>query len=224
MRRLSLFLLLLAAVPSGIAAAQGARPVVAVLPFENGGSYGQDRETFDALRLGLQALLVSELARHSGARLLEPDVVRSRGGRPEGTHVVDAATAAASGKALGATHVVLGAFTDHYGRFRVDARVVDVDGGRIVKVVSNDPKLVDRRELYAMVQSLSARVAEVLGLPAVSASSRSIPSEAVTAFSRGLLLLERGRPEDAGAAFRQALELAPELTEARAALGGSGGS
>jgi hypothetical protein len=118
--------------------------------------------------------------------------------------------------------VLLGAFTDHYGRFRVDARVVDVAAGRIVKVVSNDPDLVDRRELYAMIQSLAARVAEVLGLPAVPAATRSIPSEAVTAFSRGLLLSERGRPEEARAAFRQALELAPELAEARAALGGGG--
>lgn len=223
MRRLSLLLfLVLAAAPSGIAAAQEPRPVVAVLPFENGGSYGQDRETFDALRLGLQALLVSELARHAGARFLEPDVVRARGGRAEGTHVVDAATAAASGKALGASFVVLGAFTDHYGRFRVDARVVDVAAGRIVKVVSNDPGLVDRRELYAMLQSLAARVADVLELPAVPASTRSISTEAITAFSRGLLLKERGRSEEAGAAFREALELAPGLTEARAALGGSG--
>src|ERR1041385_9521608 len=53
------------------AAAQDRRPGIAVLPFENGGSYGKDKEDFDALRKGLAAMLISELAQNPGARLVD---------------------------------------------------------------------------------------------------------------------------------------------------------
>ena len=36
-----------------------ARPGIAVLPFDNGGSYGQDKENFDALQKGIAGMLIS---------------------------------------------------------------------------------------------------------------------------------------------------------------------
>ena len=219
MRRTLSILLLAASLPLGAAAAQGARPAIAVLPFENGGSYGQDREAFDALELGLQALLISELGRHPGLSVLERRRITSPP-RPagEGARAIDAATAASTGKALGARFVILGAFIDHYGRFRLDARVIDTESGRIVDVVSNDPALRDRRELYAMLQSLATRIAAALDVPAAAAAGRAVPTEAVNAFSRGLLHLQRGERAEAATAFERALQAAPELTEAREAL------
>ena len=44
---------------------------------------------------------------------------------------------------------------DFYGKFRINARVVDAETGQILKVVSNDdPKLQDRAQLSAIVQRL----------------------------------------------------------------------
>lgn len=219
MRRILSILLLAAMMPCATVAAQGARPAIAVLPFENGGSYGQDREAFDALELGLQALLISELARHPGLSVFERSRISSPP-RPagEGARAIDAATAASTGKALGARFVVLGAFIDHYGRFRLDARVIDTESGRIVDVVSNDPALRDRRELYAMLQSLATRIAAVLDVPAAPAAARTVPTDAINAYSRGLLHLQRGERAGAATAFERALQAAPELTEAREAL------
>src|SRR5436853_6809437 len=45
------------------------RPGIAVLPLDNGGSYGQDKENFDALQKGIAGLLISELAASPAARV-----------------------------------------------------------------------------------------------------------------------------------------------------------
>src|SRR5690606_3189843 len=201
------------------AAPAAAQSTIAVLPFENGGSYGQDKETFDALRLGLQAPVISELERAQGAQVLDRAAVARAPGLADGEdHVVDAATAATAGKAIGARHVVLGEFVDHYGRFRIDARIVDVNTGRIVDVVSNDPALRDRRDLHARVKSVAGGIAEVLELQATP-SDRNIPAEAITAFSKGLLFMSRGNRSEAAASYERALQVAPDFAEARAALG-----
>ena len=69
-RKISLLGVALAALAIPLAA-QDSRPGIAVLPFENGGSYGKDKEDFDALRKGIAATLIYELARNPGARLVE---------------------------------------------------------------------------------------------------------------------------------------------------------
>ena len=128
----------------------------AVLPFENTGSYGQDKEVFEALELGLAAMLAGALDRSPG---------RGRGpARPQLDEVMRQARASAGaaggcapraaqvGKATGARYAVTGSFADFYGKFRINARVVDAETGEILKVVSNDdPKLQDRAQLAAIV-------------------------------------------------------------------------
>ena len=58
----------LVAVATGSALAQDTRPGIAVLSFENGGSYGKEKEDFDALRKGIAAMLISELAQNKNVR------------------------------------------------------------------------------------------------------------------------------------------------------------
>ena len=54
------------------AAAQQSGPIViAVLPFEDRGSYGQDKEVFRALELGIPATLAAELSRHPRVRVAD---------------------------------------------------------------------------------------------------------------------------------------------------------
>src|SRR5437867_11481343 len=47
---------------------QDTRPGVAVMPFDNGGSYGQDRENFDALQEGIAGMLISGRGAKPAAR------------------------------------------------------------------------------------------------------------------------------------------------------------
>src|SRR5687768_1245335 len=151
----ALHLVALAAGVATPAVAQTGTVVIAVLPFEDRGSYGQDKEVFRALELGIPALLVAELGKHPGVRLADRGrvaaAVKAEGLGPDAR--VDAATAARVGTQAGARYAVTGNFADFYGKFRLDARVVDVGSGQILKVVSNnDPALQDRADLARIVQ------------------------------------------------------------------------
>src|SRR6266511_4207317 len=50
---------------------QDTRPGIAVFPFNNGGSYGQGKEDFDALERGIAGMMISELAQNPAARVVE---------------------------------------------------------------------------------------------------------------------------------------------------------
>lgn len=205
--------------------AQAGRPGVAVLPFENGGSYGRDAEDLEALRRGIAGILISELATRPAIRLVDRAETQrlldeqnlAASGR------VDAATAARVGRLVGARYMIAGTFLDLYGDFRIDARIIDVETGEIVNVVRSDPSLKDRRQLYAMIQSVAERIATEARFPAAGADAgtrpaRAIPTEAVTFYSRALLYEDRGDRAKATEFYQRALQLFPAFTEATEGL------
>jgi TolB-like protein len=205
--------------------AQEGRPVLVVLPFENTGSYGQDKEAFEALEVGLPEILTATLAAHPGARVVD----RSRLGpmlaqhKLGGARRIDAASATEVAKAAGARYAITGSFADFYGKFRINARVVDAQSGQILKVVSNDdPKLQDRAQLAAIVQTVAERIVSALALapypPDIAGRRRALPTEALTEFSRGLLYEDRGDRTKAADAYQRALTAAPDYGEVKAGL------
>ena len=205
------------------AVAQGGDARFAVLPFENTGSYGQDKEVFEALELGLAAMVTRALDRHPGANVVRraqlDEAMRKLDLGP--AQRVDAASAAQVGKAAGARYTITGSFADFYGKFRINARLVNAESGEIVKVVSNDdPKLQDRTQLAAIVQTVAEKIASAAGLPPYPAGSASpaIPADAITAYSRGLLHESRGERAKATEFYQSALTAFPQFEEAREAL------
>jgi len=205
--------------------AQAPAAVVAVLPFENGGSYGQDKENFEALEVGIPAILSGTLAAHPGLRGADAAAVRRAVEQKQlgGARRIDAGSATAVAQAAGARYVVTGSFADFYGKFRINARVVDARTGEILKVVSNDdPKLQDRAQLAAILQLVGERIVAALGLPPYppefTARRRAVPTEALTEYSRGLLFEERGDRAKAAQAYQRALSAYPEYPEARDGL------
>ena len=206
--------------------AQDARAGLAMLPFENAGSYGQDKEVFEALQMGIPAMLSSALSAHPGLRIAEA----SRVGQELATrHLrsgerLDATTAGQIGKAVGARYSVTGSFADFYGKFRINARVVDAETGQIVKVVSNDEaKLQDRAQLGVIIRTMSEKIVAAAGLPPYPADADGrragdMPTEALTEYSRGLLYESRGDKSKAADAYQHALSAYPEYPEAREAL------
>ena len=220
MRPTALRTLALVAFAVGPAAAQTRPVVIAILPFEDRGSYGQDKEVFRALALGIPATLVSELSDHPELRLADRNQVgqalQSQGLGPNAR--VDAATAAKVGKQVGARYAVTGSFADFYGKFRLDARVVDTDNGQIVKVVSNDdPRLQDRADLFRIIQMVAHRVlAEATGqAPRSGAEPAIIPTEALSQYSLGLLYETQGDKAKAGEHYQRALSAFPNYPDAR---------
>jgi TolB-like protein len=216
-------LALAAALPDGDALAQGRQTVIAILPFDDRGSYGQDKEIFRALQLGIPATIAAELSGHSELRLADPGrVTRALAGQKLGRDSwIDAATAARIGKEAGARYAITGTFADFYGKFRLEARIVDTETGQILKVVSNtDPGLQDRTNLYRIVQAVGHKVLAVAspapgGNPPLDADDKVIPTEALTHYSLGLLYEREGNRSRAAQQYSQALSAFPDYSAAR---------
>jgi curli biogenesis system outer membrane secretion channel CsgG len=222
-RSLFTFALAVGVVAPAALRAQDTRPGVAVLRFENGGSYGQDAEDFEALEVGLQQMLITEFSVNGGLRVVdrarlgalleEQDLGAS--GR------VDANTAARIGKIVGAKFVVLGGFTDFYGDMRMDARIVDVETSEIVEAQSVRDK---RENLYDMVVQLANKVTRGVDLPRLSQQvleqreSRNIPEEAVRLYSKAILYQDMGNTDRAVELYNQAKSVYPDYTEVDEAL------
>lgn len=208
------------------AVAQSGPVVIAVLPFEDRGSYGQDKEVFRALALGIAATIASELSGHSELRLADrgriAQALKAENLGPNAR--VDATTAARVAKQVGARYAMTGNFADFYGKFRLDARLVDAESGQIVKVVSNnDPKLQDRADLYRIIQMVNHKVlaeaspAALRGATA-EAEERTIPTEALTQYSLGLLYESQGEKSKAGEYYQRALSALPDYSAAQEGL------
>lgn len=204
-------------------AAQDTRPGFAVMQFENGGSYGQDAEDFEALRVGLQQMLTTEFAANNGLRVVERSQIRALMAEQDlgAAGRVDAQTAAQIGRLVGARYVVLGSFIDFYGDFRLDLRVVNVETSEIVRV---ERLRKPREELYDLVVEAAVNLTQGLNLPALprqameQRQNRDVPEEAMRFYSRALLYADRGDSERAAELFSQAIERFPAYTEAREAL------
>ncbi|MBM4187269.1 MAG: hypothetical protein FJ206_08165 [Gemmatimonadetes bacterium] len=203
-----------AAAPHGVAQTDRS---VAVLPLENSGSYGRDKDEFDALRRGLAGMLGAELTAR-GARVVSREQVQKLvDAEASPADRVDLATASRIGKALGARYVVSASFVDLYGDFRIDANIIDVTSGAVIKVVRSDPKLTDRRQMFRIVQSVAGRLAESMQLSG-SGTTRTLATEALVAYARGIWYLDRGDRAKAATALSEAVRAAPDFAEAKAEL------
>jgi TolB-like protein len=204
---------------------QDTRPGIAVLPFSNGGSYGQAKENFDALERGIAGMMISELARNPAARVVEREQITQLIGEQNlgAQGRVDSATIARIGRVTGARYMVMGTFVDFYGDFRIDVRLVNTETSEIVKTESDRAQ---RDHLFDLIRTVSERLMKDANLPALERrggasdqrSERKIPTEALTYYSRALLYQDRGEKEKAADMFTHALTIFPEYAEAQEGL------
>jgi TolB-like protein len=226
MRSRSLLALLTLAVALPVMAQQRAgdtRPGIAVFPFVNGGSYGQDKENFDALEVGIAGMLISELSANPAARVVERETLQrlldeqnlGASGR------ADPQTAARIGKLVGARYVVMGNFIDFYGDFRLDLRLVSVETSEIVK---SESEKMQREHLFDIIKNAATKLMKDANLPPLprqtsdARQSRQVPTEALTYYSRAILYQNRGDKDKAVEMYRKALDVFPEYAEATEGL------
>ncbi len=206
-----------------VAQGQDTRPGIAVFAFSNGGSYGQQKEDYDALERGMAGMLISELGANPALRVVERENIQrlvdeqnlGSSGR------VDAQSAARIGKLVGARYAIMGSFIDLYGDFRVDVRVVNVETSEIIKT---EKASMQREHLFDLVRTLSAALNKDLNLPALPRQvseqrmNRQVPTEALTFYSRALLYQDRGQRDKAIEYYNRALSVFPQYTEATEGL------
>ena len=202
---------------------QDTRPGIAVLPFSNGGSYGQGKEDFAALERGIAGMMISELSQNPAARVVERQEIQhlldEQNLGAQGR--VDPQTAAKVGKLVGARYVVMGTFVDFYGDFRVDVRLVNTETSEIVKTES---ERMQRDHMFDIIRNIAARLMKDANLPALQRQAsdqrmgRQVPTEALTYYSRGLLYADHGQNDKAVEMFNRAIAIFPDYAEAKEGL------
>jgi len=202
---------------------QDTRPGIAVLPFSNGGSYGQGKEDFEALERGIAGMMISELSQNPAARVVErQEIQRLLDEQNLGAQGrVDPQTAAKVGKLVGARYVVMGTFVDFYGDFRVDVRLVNTETSEIVKTES---ERMQRDHMFDIIRNIAARLMKDANLPALQRQAsdqrigRQVPTEALTYYSRALLYSDHGQKDKAVEMFNRAIAIFPDYAEAKDGL------
>jgi TolB-like protein len=225
MRARSLFavLTLVLALPLAAQRPGDTRPGIAVFPFQNGGSIGQDSMDFQALQYGIPGMIISELAANPSVRVVERETLQKLLDEQNlgATGRVEAGTAARIGKLIGARYVVLGNFIDFYGDFKMDARLVDVETSEIIRTQSERMR---RDHLFELIKNLSAKLMKDANLPPLprqtsdARQSRQVPTEALTYYSRAVLFQNRGDRDKAVENYRKALDVFPDYAEASEGL------
>ncbi len=190
---------------------------VAVLPW----TYIGADSSLKPLERGLAHLVVTDLAKVSRLTLLERDRVQALAeelaladaGR------VDSATAARSGRLLGAADVVQGAIRETgSGDIRLDANVVSATNASVRASGSASDKL---SRLFAMEKSVVFELLERWGIPLTPAERRAISEQptadlqAFLAFSRGLVAEDRGDFAQASRQYQEAIVRDPSFSAAR---------
>jgi TolB-like protein len=139
------------------ARADETKPTVAVLYFD----YSGKDPDLGVLKKGLAQMLISDLASLDGVRLVERDRLEEVLAELKlgASGKVDQATAAKVGKLLGARYLVLGGYFDLMQQLRADARVVEVETGKVIDSTGAGGKQDD---FIGIEQKLSGELARIL--------------------------------------------------------------
>lgn len=154
-----------AMVAPAIAAAQ-AKPVVAVLYFDNN-SIGKDRADYEGVGKGMADLLITEMAANPNLRIVERERIQSllveQNLTKQGT--IDPTTAIRLGKIIGAQYMITGGFmSDGRGNFVLTARSINVETSAIGNPVRLNEKGDD---VLGMIAKLSTKLNSEMKLPAL---------------------------------------------------------
>jgi len=133
------------------------RPTVAVLYFDY---TGKDAD-MAVLRKGLAQMLISDLSAVKSVRMVERDRLQAILAelKMQQSKRFDPKVAGTIGKLLGARFMVLGGYFAMMGTLRVDARVVEVETGRVIKSVGANGK---QEAFIDIQQKVSRGVAAIL--------------------------------------------------------------
>ncbi len=175
MKRIVLVALALTALSVPATVSAQAKPVIAVLPFDNN-SIGKDRADFDGIGKGMADMLITDMAGNASitvvereriqALLTEQNLVKS------GT--IDPQTAIKLGKMIGAQYMITGGFmSDGRGSYILTARAINVESSAIVNPVRLTTKGDD---VLGLMSQLSNRLNNEMKLPVLRVGDAGAPA------------------------------------------------
>jgi TolB-like protein len=199
-------------------------PTVAVLYFD----YTGKTTDLEVLRKGLAQMMITDLIDIQEIQVVERDRLQDilEELKLAQTAKVDPQTAAKVGKLLGARYLVLGAYFDLAQTFRVDARVVEVETGKVMKSFGTNGKadefLLLEQKLVGDLRNyfqtdLWSDVTKPQPDPARPKTERPKPpktlkSSTAVAYSKALDAKDKGEVEVAKAELKKVVEEQPDFT------------
>lgn len=200
-----------------------AQPTLGILDFDNNSL--ADRQRLEPLRKGLAQMFSSELGQLQGLNLVErADLLRViEEMKLAQAGFIDEKTAQQVGKLVGAQHLLLGSFVYlPNGKIRLDARIVEVETGRILKAGEATGK---ENQLFDLVKALNKKLVKELALQ-LSASElakldnlRNVKFSAVMLYSQAVAYEDRGDLANARKKYRDALAEDSNFAQAKQRLG-----
>ncbi|MDZ7293053.1 MAG: CsgG/HfaB family protein [candidate division KSB1 bacterium] len=193
-----------------------------VLDFDNNSL--ADRQRLEPLRKGLAQMFSSELGQLQGLNLVErADLLRViEEMKLAQAGMIDEKTAQQVGKLVGAQHLLLGSFVYlPNGKIRLDARIVEVETGRILK--AGEATGIEN-QLFDLVKALNKKLVKELALR-LSASElakldnlRNVKFSAVMLYSQAVACEDRGDRVCAQKKYREAIADDPNFAQAQLRL------
>ena len=217
MRRALLSLAVLLALGSVAQAAPKEAPVVAVVYFDYDGKDGE----LTMLKKGLASMLISDLAGLEAIRVVERERLEAVLGelKLQASAKIDKESAVKAGKLLGAKYLVLGGYFDVMKTLRIDARVVEVETGKVVASFGANGKPED---FLALEQKLAGdltghftKVAPKVEAPGPKRVRPKLPGKlpvkTAIAYSKALSQLDAGDKAGAKESLKQVVKEEPEF-------------
>lgn len=187
---------------------------LAVLYFDN--ECVTDRERLDPFQKGIADTLTTDLGRLGRLQVVERerlDALLSEM-KLQQSGLADPATAAKIGKILGVQALLMGSYTAIGGMIRIDARIVEVETGLVLKAEEVTGRTDD---FFQLEEALVEKIAAGLDAPLTTeehtllARTGGRSFAAFLEYSRGLDAMDRGRLSEAEEAFEEALRIDPGL-------------
>ncbi len=193
---------------------------IAILYFDN----GSDNAELSRLRKGLADMLISDLSKIKMLNVIErarlEEILKEQ--KLNNSKEFDASTASKVGKLLGVQYILTGAFFDLMGSMRMDARIIDVETGKIIKSEGIDGAT---NTFFDLEKKLVVKIAGGLNVDLSSdktsdteVKQASLSYETSLLFSDGLDQMDKGENSKAIETFKKVLKKNPDFVPAQQAL------
>ena len=193
---------------------------IAILYFDN----GSDNAELSRLRKGLADMLISDLSKIKMLNVIErarlEEILKEQ--KLNNSKEFDASTASKVGKLLGVQYILTGAFFDIMGSMRMDARIIDVETGKIIKSEGIDGPTttffdLEKKLVVKIAGGLNVDLADA-NTSTASEKQTSLSYETSLLYSDGLNQLDKGEKTKAIETFKKVLQKNPDFVPAKQAL------
>jgi TolB-like protein len=193
---------------------------IAILYFDN----GSDNAELSRLRKGLADMLISDLSKIKMLNVIErarlEEILNEQ--KLNNSKEFDASTATKVGKLLGVQYILTGAFFDLMGSMRMDARIIDVETGKIIKSEGIDGQT---NTFFDLEKKLVVKIASGLNVElnadnkeSQETKTSSLSYETSLLYSDALDKMDKGENGKAIELLKKVLQKNPDFTPAQKAL------